>query len=112
MITFLDGQRKKEGHIGSEPPNRASRRSNSADSVTQIELVDDESLDSGSDHNVQFERTKRRLVRTINRDMGTNTDDIYDPNLEYQQAHKTRSFHQGRYYDDLGNSLLFQFSHI
>jgi hypothetical protein len=84
------GQKRKE-------QQRLSRRSTSADTVTNIPLVDDKSLDSASENNTDFDRQKRRHIKPKKKDVETNTDQIFD---SHQQR---RSF-----FDEKGKICLIQ----
>lgn len=89
-----DGQKRKEQH-------RLSRRSTSADSTTHIPLVDDKSLDSTSDMNPDFDRNKRRHIKPRKKDVETNTDQIFDSQLQ-----------QRSYFDEKGKIIFILNTHL
>lgn len=76
----------------------------SADESAHIRLVDDESLDSASEHNVEIERHKGRRLKPKLREAGTNTDEYYEP---YAHRNLAGMHQEQRYYYDNGGKALF-----
>ncbi|CAF3352469.1 unnamed protein product [Rotaria sp. Silwood1] len=82
---IADGKKLKEQQF-------ISRRSASVDSVNPIRMVDDNSLDSTSENNSDFESKRRRHVKPKKKDVETNTDETYD----IQQQNQQRNFFDNR----------------
>ncbi|CAF4305472.1 unnamed protein product [Rotaria sp. Silwood2] len=83
--SVADGHKQKEQQF-------IARRSASVDSMNHIPMVDDNSLDSASENNSDFESKRRRHMKPKKKDVQTNTDETYD----IQQQNQQRSFFDDR----------------
>lgn len=73
--------------------------------MTHIRIVDDKSLDSNSEHEIEFERHKGRRYKPKKRDFATNTE-TYTP---YAHRNVAGGYQDQRYYtDDPGMFILHE----
>lgn len=87
LLYKIDAHKRKPAHV--------SRRTSSAESANQIRMVDDNSLDSTSENNSDFEPQRRRHIKPKKKDVETNTEVMFDVEPHKQQ----RSF-----FDERGNT--------